>query len=182
METVSDPKAMEYLPFARSVLRWRGRLPEGKIPTTPWSAEDDELCAFRLDVALQAEPLSVAYTHAGKAIELLYGKPLKGQQLDTLYNEWFRRQAYKSYTFMLQHQLPVYERRTFSVISGKLGYHKLLLPFGDGGITRAISYVIPIDPKIKNRAAWQSIIEATPWLFNENIAPPAAVPEVTVNS
>jgi hypothetical protein len=156
----------EHPPFQDALDRWFDVRPENGLPgVDAFLLEADALKNFRMIADLSYEPLSVQYGEVGKTLESLYGGVITGKNLEQLYNDWFRKRAYEGYRKMIQERLPVYERRTFSVIVKKLGYYKLHLPFGSGqDVTQAVTYIMPLDGALKRRDDWEEIVKKTPWL------------------
>ena len=126
----------------------------------------DHLGTYRIIAKITGE-LSVVYESVGESIERLYGAPMSGKNLDELYNDWFRKQAYTGYKKVIKEKFPVYERRSFATIIRPIGYHKMLLPFGDDAVTAVAAYIMPTDKKIHRRSHWEDIIKKTPWFGGE---------------
>lgn len=164
MQAITHPDELDFAPFRGPVQAWLRLRAERAIPRLEdWQIAHDPLAEYRMEATI-TPPLSVQYGYVGAALEKLYGKPLREQNLETLYNDWFRKRAYEGYKFMLQQGGPCYERRAFNTLIRKIGYHKIHLPFGDDTITHAITYIIPMQKDMHKRADWEDIVKATPWL------------------
>jgi hypothetical protein len=165
MQIIRTPdETVEYDAYNPAIRRWFGlKGVDGRLPDLEtFLQEDSELSDFCMLADVKLNPLKIKYSKAGAKLESLYGKPIAGKMLDELFNEWFRKRAYEGYKNMVGEKLPVYEQRSLSTIKGKLGYYKLYLPFDD--CNRAITYIIPSNPKFRKRLDWEQIVKKTPWL------------------
>ncbi len=126
--------------------------------------ESDLLPDYRMVADVTREPRRIFYVSVSKKLEELYGKPVQGKTLDELYNAWFRNVAYQSYDLLMAQALPVYEKRTINTIVKKLGYQKIILPFGQDVVSHAITFLVPLNHDLSERMDWEQMVKDTPWL------------------
>jgi len=166
MKAITAPEMMDFEPFRGAVERWFSlRGTQGLPAFAQWDLEQDPLKDYRMIARVQADPLWVQYETVGAELENLYGKPITGQNLDTLYNDWFRKIAYRGYRFTLEHGVPALEKRMISTIVRQIGYIKIHLPMGNAhGVDHVVTYLLPSGGVFKRRMDWEAMVKATPWL------------------
>lgn len=165
MRTIFDRSVvLEYPPFNGVLSAWFSLAAEDRGGVGRFLEACDDLADYRMVAEIGAgDPFEVLYSSAGSALERLYGEGMSGRKLNELYNDWFRKRAYEGYRKIAETRHPVYERREIAAVPKKLGYYKMHLPFGGDRVTKAVTYIVPMND-IKERSEWEDIVRKTPWL------------------
>lgn len=133
------------------------------LPDVDAVTADDRLSDYR--IIAEIEGVRVKYNQVGQKLEKLYGSSLNEKYADEAFGGWFQKTVMDEYNLVREAKLPAYKCLQISTIIKKIGYQKLVLPFGvQDTVTGFVVYILPTDPDIKDEQDWREIVEKTPWL------------------
>lgn len=172
MQIITAPEAeLEHPVFIALARLWLQAVRDGNLPSRAlfFQKFPEAIKANSLLARIDRKTMDVHYSLAGAALERLYGEPMQGCSLKDLYSPWIRKTVKQSYEDVLIKRCPLYQRRTFSLLLGKVGYERLILPLEDSeGYAWAVTIVFPTSKDIVQAQDWQRLVAETPWLSGES--------------